>query len=130
MRRGRKRLHAGRSYTAENPVDGLMLVPLRVCVSMVEESGLVSSRPFQSEWDQAKAEANARKHGVVFESASTVFHEPAYRRRCGAQRSRGTLVFGWVRQQRRGAVGRLPWIGRRSRSDQNPADFGSQSNAD
>lgn len=32
--------------------------------------------PFQFEWDEAKADANARKHGVTFEVASTVFHDP------------------------------------------------------
>jgi uncharacterized protein len=34
----------------------------------------VSARPFQFEWDEVKA--NARKHGVTFELASTVFHDP------------------------------------------------------
>jgi uncharacterized DUF497 family protein len=28
------------------------------------------------EWDPRKAEANARKHGVSFEEASTVFGDP------------------------------------------------------
>ena len=32
--------------------------------------------PFQFEWDEAKADANSRKHGVTFELASTVFHDP------------------------------------------------------
>ena len=32
--------------------------------------------PFQFEWDEAKADANARKHGVTFELAVTVFHDP------------------------------------------------------
>lgn len=32
--------------------------------------------PFQFEWDEAKADANARKHGVTFELVSTVFHDP------------------------------------------------------
>jgi uncharacterized DUF497 family protein len=36
----------------------------------------VNTRPFQFEWDEAKADANARKHGVTFELASTVFHDP------------------------------------------------------
>jgi uncharacterized protein len=36
----------------------------------------VESRPFQFEWDEAKAEVNARKHGVTFELASSVFHDP------------------------------------------------------
>ena len=35
-----------------------------------------NERPFQFEWDQAKADANARKHGVTFELASTVFFDP------------------------------------------------------
>jgi hypothetical protein len=36
----------------------------------------VSARPFQFEWDEVKAGANARKHGITFELASTVFHDP------------------------------------------------------
>lgn len=28
------------------------------------------------EWDEAKAVANVEKHGVVFEEAQTVFHDP------------------------------------------------------
>jgi uncharacterized DUF497 family protein len=28
------------------------------------------------EWDAAKAEANAKKHGVSFEEALTVFYDP------------------------------------------------------
>ncbi len=32
--------------------------------------------PFQFEWDEVKADANARKHGTTFELASTVFHDP------------------------------------------------------
>lgn len=31
---------------------------------------------FQFEWDPAKALANHRKHGVGFERAATVFHDP------------------------------------------------------
>ena len=31
---------------------------------------------FQFEWDEAKAAANIRKHGVAFGQASTVFHDP------------------------------------------------------
>ena len=36
----------------------------------------MSARPFQFEWDEVKADANAHKHGVTFELASTVFHDP------------------------------------------------------
>jgi len=36
----------------------------------------VNGRPFQFEWDEAKADANVRKHGVTFELVSTVFHDP------------------------------------------------------
>jgi uncharacterized DUF497 family protein len=36
----------------------------------------VNGRPFQFEWDEAKADASTRKHGVTFELASTVFHDP------------------------------------------------------
>jgi uncharacterized protein len=28
------------------------------------------------EWDDAKAAANRRKHGVLFDEAATVFHDP------------------------------------------------------
>src|SRR5258708_34920219 len=37
---------------------------------------LVTERPFQFEWDEAKADANASKHGVSFELASTIFFDP------------------------------------------------------
>ena len=37
---------------------------------------VVNRRPFQLEWDVAKADANARKHGITFELASTVFFDP------------------------------------------------------
>ena len=36
----------------------------------------MNARPFQFVWDEIKAEANARKHGVTFELASTAFHDP------------------------------------------------------
>jgi hypothetical protein len=37
---------------------------------------LVNESPFQFEWDEAKADANVRKHGVTFELASTIFFDP------------------------------------------------------
>lgn len=36
----------------------------------------MNERPFQFEWDETKAERNARKHGVTFELASTIFFDP------------------------------------------------------
>jgi uncharacterized protein len=36
----------------------------------------VNQRQFQFEWDEAKASSNARKHGVSFERAATVFYDP------------------------------------------------------
>lgn len=33
-------------------------------------------RPFQFDWDEGKANANAKKHGVTFELASTIFSDP------------------------------------------------------
>jgi uncharacterized protein len=36
----------------------------------------VSLQPFQFEWGEDKAETNFRKHGVRFELACTVFHDP------------------------------------------------------
>src|SRR5260370_36862613 len=71
---------------------------------------LVTERPFQFEWDEAKADANASKHGVTFELASTIFFDPNLITvgRCGAQRSRGAVVFRRDRQQRCAAGGGLP----------------------
>lgn len=31
---------------------------------------------FQFEWDAVKAEANERKHGITFDLASSIFHDP------------------------------------------------------
>jgi len=36
----------------------------------------LSENQFQFDWDPIKAAANARKHGVTFEVASTVFRDP------------------------------------------------------
>ena len=36
----------------------------------------MDARPFQFDWDDGKADANARKHGVTFELATTIFHDP------------------------------------------------------
>jgi uncharacterized DUF497 family protein len=36
----------------------------------------LNDRQFQFEWDEIKAAANLRKHGVLFELASTVFNDP------------------------------------------------------
>ena len=36
----------------------------------------MNDRQFQFEWDEIKAAANLRKHGVSFELASTVFRDP------------------------------------------------------
>jgi uncharacterized DUF497 family protein len=36
----------------------------------------VKALPFQFEWDDVKADANLRKHGIGFELASTVFYDP------------------------------------------------------
>jgi uncharacterized DUF497 family protein len=36
----------------------------------------VNGRRFQFEWDEVKADANVRKHGVSFEVACTVFNDP------------------------------------------------------
>lgn len=35
----------------------------------------MSGRQFQFEWDEVKAEANVRKHGITFELARTIFHD-------------------------------------------------------
>jgi len=39
------------------------------------ELGLLDRR-FQFEWDEVKAAANVRKHGVSFDHARTVFYDP------------------------------------------------------
>jgi hypothetical protein len=36
----------------------------------------LNGRQFQFEWDEIKAAANVRKHGVSFELAATVFGDP------------------------------------------------------
>ena len=36
----------------------------------------MNDRQFQFEWDEIKAAANVRKHGVSFELASTAFNDP------------------------------------------------------
>ncbi len=41
----------------------------------MRELGL-NDRQFEFEWDEAKAAANLRKHGVPFDLASTVFKDP------------------------------------------------------
>ena len=38
----------------------------------------MSEKQFVFEWDEAKAVANVRKHGVTFETASTVFRDPRF----------------------------------------------------
>jgi uncharacterized protein len=43
---------------------------------MGEESAAVSGKQFQFEWDEVKARNNIRKHGVSFELAGTIFHDP------------------------------------------------------
>ena len=37
----------------------------------------MNGRPFQFEWDEVKADANLRKHGITFELASTIFFDPS-----------------------------------------------------
>ena len=39
----------------------------------------MNERQFQFEWDEIKASTNIRKHGVSFEMAATVFHDPRMR---------------------------------------------------
>jgi uncharacterized DUF497 family protein len=51
---------------------GSRLYPLR----LAWYERVVTGRPFQFEWDEAKADANARKHGVPFELASFIFCDP------------------------------------------------------
>ena len=36
----------------------------------------MNERQFQFEWDEAKATNNVRKHGIAFELARTIFHDP------------------------------------------------------
>ena len=36
----------------------------------------MNERQFQFEWDEIKAAANLRKHGISFELATTVFRDP------------------------------------------------------
>jgi uncharacterized DUF497 family protein len=50
----------------------------RVCLPFGQHwyERVVNERPFQFKWDEAKADANARKHGVTFELATTVLFDP------------------------------------------------------
>ena len=43
---------------------------------MVKRDSILDERQFQFEWDEIKAAANLRKHGVSFELAFTVFNDP------------------------------------------------------
>jgi uncharacterized protein len=43
---------------------------------MVQEGSALNEKQFLFEWDEVKATANALKHGVTFETASTVFRDP------------------------------------------------------
>lgn len=36
----------------------------------------MSERQFQFQWDEIKAAANVRKHGISFDLARTVFNDP------------------------------------------------------
>jgi uncharacterized DUF497 family protein len=38
---------------------------------------VVNGPAFQFEWDEAKAAANERKHGVTFELASSILYDPS-----------------------------------------------------
>jgi uncharacterized DUF497 family protein len=37
---------------------------------------VVNEQTYHFEWDEAKADANLRKHGIAFELASTIFFDP------------------------------------------------------
>ena len=53
-----------------------MQSPSRIlCDGDARQCGL-DERQFQFEWDDAKAAANVRKHGISFDLARTVFNDP------------------------------------------------------
>jgi hypothetical protein len=55
------------------------------------------------EWDRAKAASNARKHGVTFDEASTVFADPLVLLKHDPDHSRGEerhLLLGMSNRQR------------------------------
>lgn len=49
---------------------------------------------FNFEWDPAKAASNARKHGVTFDDAITVFQDPLMR--SIADQEHGDLEQRWI----------------------------------
>ena len=46
--------------------------------------------PMRFEWDPVKAESNAKKHGVAFEEAVSVFYDPPAKKRYEGQSSAGS----------------------------------------
>jgi uncharacterized DUF497 family protein len=64
------------------------------------------------EWDAKKASANARKHGVTFEQAATVFTDEELREITIGHTSQGRLMF--ISHCER--AGRMRIIGARSAS--------------
>ena len=68
----------------------------------------MNERPFQFEWNEVKADANLRKHGITFELASTIFLDPNLLTVGDLEHSATEdRVFCRDRGQRRIAVGRL-----------------------
>jgi uncharacterized DUF497 family protein len=49
---------------------------------------------YKFEWDVRKAESNARKHGVTFDEASTVFGDPLSLLKPDPER-RGAILVTW-----------------------------------
>jgi uncharacterized DUF497 family protein len=91
---------------------------------------LVNERPFQFEWDEAKADANVRKHGVTFELASTIFFDPNLLTVADVEHSEAQER--WFPSGSPATVRccrGLPLVRYRSRRNQGPADISTQSDA-
>jgi uncharacterized DUF497 family protein len=68
----------------------------------------VVERQFQFEWDEAKAAANLRKHGVAFELARTVFGDPRILTIADLEHSESEERWFSIGEQRRNPFDRLP----------------------
>ena len=64
----------------------------------------MNERQFQFEWDEIKAADNVRKHGVSFELACTVFHDPRLLTTADLQHSEIEERWFSIRSARNGAI--------------------------
>jgi hypothetical protein len=80
----------------------------------------LNERPVQFEWDEIKAAANLRKHGVSFDLESTVFNDPRLLTVADLSLSEieDRWFSNWLAEHRRDAYHRLPLVRDRSGNNQ------------